>query len=366
MGGTELRNRVALAQIGGQHLQQALHHVVQLQRIQRFAVHAGNHQQRDKHAGTQTLQIAHLQVVDFLEHGILAHKRAGHLAVLLQFLADRIDVHLQRIARLHDLLIKFLNALRRLHTQIAEMQIGHVLILHERFMIAAGFDQRIHQLQMQRLVKSVHVQRCAAHVNDLVIPLRRFQQRQILIDQLQKRSMQRSRTAERPLLLAALKQIAAVQAEGTLVVPLAFLRQFGAGAQALFQLFELIQVDADPRLRHPAVRAALGDDARRQRGTDLRQNHAQTADQRFQGAFRVAAALAAPQGFNQPIHRNIFAVLQSQKLQQHHTLAGLAHQRVHAVRAAINMKASQQVDTDRFAHVTSSFLLQSSYKDVYM
>ena len=214
---------------------------------------------------------------------------------------------------------------------------------------------------MQRLVKGIHIQRSAAYVDDLIVALRRLQQVQILIDQLQIAGMQGNGTALYPVLLIALKQIARVQADDALIILLRFLRQLIAVGQLLFQVLKFIKVNAYPGPQYPAVGATLGGDALRQRGTDLRQDHAQTADQRLQGAFRVAAAFARPQRVDQAIDRHVFAVLKGQVLQKRHALAGLGHGSIHAFRAAINMKAAQQGNTDVFVHGGSSFHVEHKY-----
>ena len=93
-----------------------------------------------------------------------------------------------------------------------------MLVLHKRFVVAAGFDQGVHQLQVQGLVKGVHIQGGAAYVDDLLVKLLLLEQVQVLIHQLQVGGVQRNGTVDHPLLLVALEQVSRIQAEHLLVI----------------------------------------------------------------------------------------------------------------------------------------------------
>ena len=148
MGGAELGDDVALAQIGTEHTQKAFHYVVHFQWLQRPSIHAVDLHQNDEHRQSQALHGTDLQVINILENGVFAHKRAGYTAHFRQLFADNVYIHFQLVARGDNLLIEFLNAGGRLGTEVAVIHVGGVAVLLEGFVVTPRFYERVHQVKM--------------------------------------------------------------------------------------------------------------------------------------------------------------------------------------------------------------------------
>ena len=231
-----------------------------------------------------------------------------------------------------------------------------MLVLHEGFIVPAGFHQGIHQLQMELFVKGIHIQSSSADADDFLVVLFFLQQVQVVVHHLQVIIVEGNGATHDPFfLIVAMEQIAAVELHHLLKIFFRFFVQGVAVLQFFNNGFELIHVHRHIGLGTPTIAAPFRADAPAEFRADGGQDNTQAADQGLQGTFRVHGCIVRPHGFNQAVHGDTLTVLQHKVLKQCHALAALAHNVVHIVAVTGNVETAQHGDPHLSAHEPALF-----------
>ena len=141
-GGGKPGDGITFAQVLLEDLQQAVHDLVLADIVNLLVVVGGDHDDGQEHGSAETFQVAHLQIEDFLEHGVLADEGAAAVAALPQFVADGFKVEVQGLAGRNDLLVELLQVLAGLYAQVPVVQLHHMLVLHQCFTGTVDLNQR--------------------------------------------------------------------------------------------------------------------------------------------------------------------------------------------------------------------------------
>ena len=259
-----MRDDVALAQVVAQNLHQAAHHVFLPDALHLPAVRAGYRYHSEEHRCPQTLDVADLQIENFLEYREIADERALLPAALVELAADGFEVELDVFARLDDLVVKLHQLLARLHVQVVVMQVHDLFVLRLGLGRVVAPEQRAHQLDVDAVVKRLSLQRASADADDLplvLVPPALLEQVDIVVYAGDILVVQRHRAGIRPLVqLALLQQRAAVERHHPAIV-LTLALAVALVGQAGKDVLQLVEIDGHLRRTFPVIRAAVGDDA---------------------------------------------------------------------------------------------------------
>ena len=315
---------IALAQVVAQYLDQAVHDVVLPDVVHVGVLDVADHDDAQEHGGAEAFEVAHLEIVDLLEHVVIAHEGAAVRTVVAQLVANGVHVELERLPGAVQLVVEGLHALAGLRAKIAVGQVGGVAVLLHGVADVVQVDHRLHQLDVQALVEAVDVQGLATDHADLVVGLVLAQQLQILIHGVEVLAVHLLDVGGLLVQVAGLVQIALVQAQEALIQGIK--RRLVAGAAELVEDIQYLQrVDPDAVQQLPVVRAAVRHDALAQPRRDLVQHRPDAADQRFKRVFGVGHGVARPKLPQEALVGNGLAAIQYQKRHQSRALAGLAH-----------------------------------------
>ena len=348
-----MRDDVALAQVVAQNLHQAAHHVFLPDALHLPAVRAGYRYHREEHRRPQTLDVADLQIENFLEHREIADKRALLPAVLIELAADGFEVELDVFARLDDLVVKLHQLAARLHVQVVVMQVHDLFVLRLGLGRVVAPEQRAHQLDVDAVVKRLSLQRASADADDLplvLVPPALLEQVDIVVYAGDILVVQRHRAGIRPLVqLALLQQRAAVERHHP-AIGLALALAVAHVGQAGKDVLQLVEIDGHLRRTFPVIRAAVGDDAVAQLRRNLAKQRAHPADERFERVFGVGHVFIVPEGGEQAAVGNRLPPVRNQVFDQRHPFFGFVDHVIGLPLVEVDDKFIHHLNPDGFAH----------------
>ena len=323
-GGREVGDDVALAQVDPEDLDEPGHDVVLADVVHLAVVRVADHDDAQEHGGAQPLQVAHLQVVDLLEHVVVAHERAALVGGLAKLVADGVQVELQGAAGAVQLGIELPHVLAGLRAQVAVSDVGGVAVLGHGVADTVELDHGLHQLDVEAVVKVVHLQRRATDRADVVVGLGLAEQLYVIVHRVQILPVQALGVGRLLLQRAGLVEVALVQLQ-----QLAVQLPLGIGVSRLVDLLEQVdelqQIHAHVLAALPVVRAPVRNYARAQARGHLVEHAARAADEGLERVLRVGHHVFGPQLPQQPLVRHLAAPVQDQKRDQSRSLSGARH-----------------------------------------
>ena len=141
------------------------------------------HNNPEEHAGTKTLQIAHIDIVYFLENIILTEERPFHAALFFnEFIPDNVKVDANGLACFCKAFIAGLKLFSGLGIQIFPALFCKPVVLCSGLIGAIEVDQCLHELDMELLIQIINLEGTAADLTDAGVFLIGFQNLNIAVD----------------------------------------------------------------------------------------------------------------------------------------------------------------------------------------